>query len=498
MCPKGRRRVAEREVSRGRISRGAEAAVKGRTRGRAEPALNLGGAGRQMSMQMELPLGMAGETRQEGRSGEALTARGGDERSGHDHLMEKVVERGNIEKAMRRVRQNKGSPGADGMTVDELPRHMAEGWEGIRARLLGGTYWPKPVLRRGIPKEGGGIRELGIPCVLDRLIQQGILQVLQPIFDPGFSEHSHGFRPGRGAHRAVREAQGYIQEGCRWVVDIDLEKFFDRVNHDVLMGRLAGRISDKRLLGLIRRYLEAGIMADGVVMQRQEGTPQGGPLSPLLANILLDEVDKELERRGHRFVRYADDCNVYVRTRRAGERVKEALARQYAKLKLRVNEAKSAVDRPHRRTFLGFSFWYSRRGVQRKVSRKALGMMKRRVRLITRRNGGRSLAAVAEELRRYLTGWGEYFKLADTPRIFRSLDEWIRHRMRAIQLKHWRRGTTVFRALRARGWSVRDAATAATATRHMWRGARDELNCVLPSSDFDRLGVPRLSCLVSS
>ena len=309
-----------------------------------------------MSGQLELPLGSRGEAPSAERSGEAPRAAGGTERSGTDRLMEEVVESRNIRTALRRVRQNQGSPGADGMSVGELPKYLAENGEVIRAQLLGGTYQPKPVKRQPIPKKGGGVRELGIPCVLDRLIQQAILQVLQPRFDPTFSEHSYGFRPGRRAHDAVRAAQRYIQEGRRWVVDVDLERFFDRVNHDVLMGRLEKRITDKRMLGLIRRYLEAGMMADGVVQERHEGTPQGGPLSPLLANVLLDEVDKEMERRGHAFARYADDCNVYVRSERAGRDAMEVLKRLYAKLRLRVNEAKSAVARSWSRKFLGYSF----------------------------------------------------------------------------------------------------------------------------------------------
>jgi group II intron reverse transcriptase/maturase len=292
----------------------------------------------------------------------------------------------------------------------------------------------------------------------------------------------------------VRKAQEYIQEGRRWVVDIDLEKYFDRVNHDVLMGRLAKRIGDKRLLKLIRRYLEAGIMVHGVVIERHEGTPQGGPLSPLLANTLLDEVDKELERRGHKFVRYADDCNVYVRSRRAGDRVKRTLERQYAKLKLRINEKKSAVAKPQVRKFLGFSFWYARGGVaRRKVAREALKAMKRRVRQITSRNGGRSLKTVSEELGAYLTGWKAYFRLAETPGIFRGLDEWIRHRLRAIQLKQWKRGRTVFRNLRARGLSLDAAKQVAGNTRRWWKNAGMSLNIALPGSDYDRMGVPRLS-----
>lgn len=412
--------------------------------------------------------------------------------------MEEVVAWGNIGKAIQRVRQNRGSPGVDGMTVDEMPTYVAKAWGCIRAQLLAGTYQPQPVRKHTIPKKDGGVRELGIPGVLDRLIQQAILQVLQPRFDPTFSEHSFGFRPGRSAHQAVRQAQQYIQEGRRWVVDVDLEQFFDRVNHDVLMGRVAKRIADKRLLGLIRRYLTAGMMTGGVVAARSEGTPQGGPLSPLLANVLLDEVDQELERRGHAFVRYADDGNVYVRSRRAGERVKRTLVRLYAGLHLRINEAKSAVAHPHERQFLGYSVWYARGGVvKRKVGQKALGAMKERVRRITRRNGGRSMATVTKELGTYLRGWKEYFRLAETPRISLRLDEWIRHRLRAVQLKQWKRGRTVFRELRRRGVAPDAARQVAGNTRCWWRNAGMLIHLALPTSDFDRLGVPRLSGTLS-
>jgi RNA-directed DNA polymerase len=319
-------------------------------------------ARRQKPEQLGLPLEGRGEASRVRRSGEASTLTHGEERSGSDRLMEAVVARGNVRAALARVRENRGSPGVDGMTVEELPQYLMEHWQEVREQLLAGTYQPKAVLRREIPKASGGMRELGIPCVLDRLIQQAILQVLQPRFDPSFSEHSYGFRPGRSAHDAIKAAQRYVQEGRHWVVDVDLEKFFDRVNHDVLMGRLARRISDSRLLRLIRRYLNAGIMADGVAMERTEGTPQGGPLSPLLANLLLDEVDKELEKRGHTFVRYADDCNVYVRSRRAGERVMAALERMYAKLRLKVNREKSKVELAHKRSLLSYSFWYARGG----------------------------------------------------------------------------------------------------------------------------------------
>ena len=409
--------------------------------------------------------------------------------------MERVVERGNAKAALQRVRQNKGSPGVDGMTVDELPKYLVDTWETIRAQLLAGTYQPKPVREVEIPKGGGGVRKLGIPSVLDRFLQQSILQVLQPMFDPTFSAHSHGFRPGRRAHEAVCEAQRYIQEGKRVVVDVDLETFFDRVNHDVLMGRLEKRIGDKRMLGLIRRYLEAGSMANGVVMERDEGTPQGGPLSPLLANVLLDEVDKELERRGLSFARYADDLNVYVRSKRAGEDAMQTLRRLYAALRLQINESKSAVARPQDRNFLGYSFWDAEGGeVKRRVAPTALAAMKARVRQMTGRTRGRSLNVVVAELRSYLPGWREYFRLDETPRRCPNLDAWIRRRLRMVQLKQWKRGAKVFRELRARGLSKRSAAEVAAYCKRWWRTAGHVgLHTALPNSYFDRIGVPRLA-----
>jgi group II intron reverse transcriptase/maturase len=457
--------------------------------------VSLEDARRQKTGQLELPQVGRGEAPRGQRSGEASTAANGNERPGTDRLMEEVVQHGNAKAALKRVKQNKGSPGVDGMTVDELPKYLAEHWDEIREQLLVGTYQPKPVKRQEIPKSGGGVRELGIPCALDRFIQQAILQVLQPRFDPTFSEHSHGFRPGRRAHDAVCEAQRYIQEGRRVVVDVDLEKFFDRVNHDVLLGKLSVRIEDKRMLGLIRRYLEAGIMANGVVVERFEGTPQGGPLSPLLANVLLDEVDKELEKRGHAFVRYADDSNVYVRSRRAGEDVMKTLRRLYGRLRLRINEAKSAVARPWDRKFLGYSFWVGPgRVVKRRVAPKALEAMKERVREITARNGGRSIPAVVMELRSYLAGWKQYFQLADTPSIFKGLDEWIRHRLRQAQLKQWKRGSTVYRELRARGVPDLRARAAAAHAKRWWRtGGHGALQTALPTSYYDGLGVPRLA-----
>ena len=435
--------------------------------------------------------------------GEALPDIGGDEARlarqgtgglGRGDLLTQALARANLVRAWKRVKANRGSAGVDGLTVEATVEYLKTEWPRIGEELRTGRYRPQPVRRVQIPKSGGGMRELGIPTVIDRLIQQALLQVLQPLIDPTFSEHSYGFRPGRRAHDAVLQAQCHVQEGWRVVVDVDLEKFFDRVNHDVLMDRLAKRIDDKAVLRLIRRYLDAGIMDNGVVMERFEGTPQGGPLSPLLANVLLDDVDRELERRGHRFVRYADDCNVYVRSRRAGERVLEGLRKLYTRLHLKVNEAKTAVDGAYGRKFLGYCLWRSAGGeVKRAVADKALDALKERIRQITRRTCGRSLSEVVEDLRRYLPGWKAYFRLAQTPRVFRGLDEWLRHRLRALQLKHWRRGTTMFRELKAMGASTDQAARIAGHGRHWWHTSRHELNQLMRIAYFDRLGVPRLS-----
>jgi group II intron reverse transcriptase/maturase len=455
--------------------------------------MDLDNATPQKSEQLELSLDARGETTGTQRSVEAVSAAHGTERSGTSGLMEAVVERRNLRSALKRVKQNKGSPGVDGMTVEQLSDHLRVHWSSLRAQLLAGTYRPQAVRRQTIPKSGGGERELGIPTVLDRFIQQALLQVLQPRFDPTFSQHSHGFRPRRSAHDAVREAHRYVQQGKRWVVDVDLEKFFDRVNHDVLMGRLDKRITDRRVLGLIRRYLTTGIMVGGVVMERHEGTPQGGPLSPLLANVLLDEVDKELEKRGHAFVRYADDCNVYVRSQRAGERVMQTLRRLYAKLHLRVNESKSAVARVQDRKFLGYTFWLSSKNeIRCTIASKALDAMKQRVRRMTSRMRGRSLAQICWDLRLYLPGWKAYFQLVEIPTVFRELDSWIRHRLRALQLKHWKRGPTIFRELRARGMSRRDALRVAANASRWWRNSRMLINTALPNTLFDQLGLPRL------
>ncbi len=457
--------------------------------------MRLRGTRPQISGQLELPLEVRGEAPKIQRSEEVPMAARATERSGKCDLMEMVVRRPNLQAALKRVKSNKGGPGIDGMTVDELSTHLREHWEAIREQLLAGTYRPQMVKRQLIPKSGGGMRELGIPTVLDRFIQQALLQVLQSELDGGFSRHSYGFRPGKSAHQAVCTAQKYVQEGYRWVVDADLEKFFDRVNHDVLMGKLAKRIGDRRVLRIIRRYLEAGVMAHGgVVIERYEGTPQGGPLSPLLANVLLDEVDKELEKRGHRFVRYADDCNVYVQSRRAGDRVMHLLRQLFTGLQLHVNESKSAVDLAQRRKILGYSFWIATgKVVRRRVSRKALQAMQDRVREITKRNRGRSIGEVVAELRSYLKGWKEYYRLADTPRIFRELDEWIRHRLRALHLKHWKRGTTIYRELRPRGMSHASAAQVAAHGRQWWHNSAMAIHIALPNTYFDQLQLPRMA-----
>ena len=425
---------------------------------------------------------------------EAGLARHEPEGLGRVDLLEQALARENMVKAWKRVKANKGSAGVDGLSIQETVEYLQGHWPRIRQELTAGAYRPQPVRRVAIPKSGGGTRELGIPTVTDRLIQQALLQVLQPLLDPTFSEHSHGFRPGRRAHDAVLEAQRYVQDGLEIVVDVDLEKFFDRVNHDILMDRLSKRIADKAVLRLIRSYLEAGVLMNGVVVERYEGTPQGGPLSPLLANVLLDEVDRALERRGHRFVRYADDCNVYVGSHRAGQRVLAGLRCLYGRLHLQVNEAKSAVASAYGRKFLGYCLRRGPEGaVKRAVAPKALSAFKQRIKQLTRRSSGRSMSELTERLRDYMPGWKAYFRLAQTPTVFRDLDAWIRHRLRAIQLKHWRRGPTVFRELRALGASPELAARVAGNTRRWWHNSRLDLHRVLTIAYFDRLGFPRLS-----
>jgi RNA-directed DNA polymerase len=457
--------------------------------------VSLGNGQHQTTGKPELPHDSRGEASRNRRSDEPQSVTHENERSGNDDedLMAFVVAGNNVEAALRRVMSNKGSAGIDGMTVESLPRYLDGNWERIREELLAGRYQPEPVRRHAIPKKDGGVRELGIPTVIDRLIQQCVLQVLQPRFDPTFSPHSHGFRPGRSAHDAIRAAQRFIHEGRRWVVDVDLEAFFDRVNHDVLMSRLAERIADRRLLGLIRRYLTAGMMAEGVAVRRERGTPQGGPLSPLLANVLLDEVDKELEQRGHAFARYADDCNVYVRSKRAGERVMKMLRRIFTRLHLRVNETKSAVAAPWHRTFLGYSFRVAKGGrIKSRVAEKSLEALKERVRKSTKRSGGRSMTSVIDELRSYLIGWKNYFRLSETPTELALTDAWIRRRLRALQIFHWRRGPTIHRELRRRG--VRDDAArkVASTSGRWWMGAL-LASTAIPNSLFDKLGLPRLA-----
>jgi len=409
-------------------------------------------------------------------------------------LMEEICQRDNLWKALKRVQANRGAPGVDGMTVRQLPKYLKRHWPKVRDQLLAGTYRPQPVKRVEIPKPDGGVRKLGIPTALDRFIQQAVQQVLGARWDRTFSEHSYGFRPGRSAHQAVARAQAYIAEGYGFTVDMDLEKFFDRVNHDILMGRVAKRVEDKRMLKLIRAFLNAGVMENGLVSPSEEGTPQGGPLSPLLSNLLLDDLDRELERRGLRFVRYADDCNIYVRSRRAGERVLRSITRFLTdKLKLRVNESKSGVARPAERKFLGFSFT---RGKQpkRRIAPKTLLRFRKRIRELTKRNRGVSLQRMVVQLRRYLIGWRGYFGFCQTPSVLRDLDSWIRRRLRCFQWKLWKRGKTRFAELRRRGVGKDLAAQTAGSSRGLWHLSRSPaLSIALPGAYFDSLGLPRLS-----
>ena len=412
-----------------------------------------------------------------------------------EQLMEEVCERENCKQALARVKANKGSPGVDGMTVHELPEFLKQHWPTIREQLLSGTYKPQPVRRVEIPKpDGGGVRKLGIPSVLDRFIQQAVMQVLQRKWDRTFSDHSYGFRPGRSAHQAVAAAQQYIAAGYRWVVDLDLEKFFDRVNHDKLIAKIAERVSDKRLWKLVRAFLRAGVMEDGLVSPVDEGTPQGGPLSPLLSNIVLDELDRELERRGLQFARYADDSNIYVRSRRAGERVMESLTRFItAKLKLKVNQQKSVVARPWARKFLGFSFTSA--GIpKRRISPKAVDRFKERIRELTSRTRGVSMERTAEDLSRYLRGWIGYFGKCETPSVLAGLEEWLRRRLRSAIWKQWKRGTVRFAELRKRGVGEALAAQTAGSALGPWRLANSPaLSIALSNAYFDSLGIPRLS-----
>jgi RNA-directed DNA polymerase len=409
-------------------------------------------------------------------------------------MLEGALTRENLQTAWKRVKANKGAAGVDGLDIEQTAQAIRTNWPQIRQELLAGRYRPSPVRKVMIPKPDGSQRELGIPTVLDRLIQQALLQVLQPLIDPTFSKHSHGFRPGRRAHDAVKAARTYVQSGKRVVVDVDLEKFFDRVNHDILIDRLRKGTNDAGVIRLIRAYLNAGIMDGGVMKEREKGTPQGGPLSPLLANVLLDEVDKVLEARGYSFARYADDCNVYVGSAKAGERVMALLRKLYAGLKLQINEAKSAVASAFGRKFLGYELWVAKgREVKCAVAHKARDNFKARIRQLTRRSGGRSMREVVDKLRPYLLGWKAYFGLAQTPRVWRELDEWLRHRLRAIQLKHWKQPKTIYRELKALGASHDVAKQVAGNCHRWWRNSAKLLNSVLTIAYFDRMGVPRLS-----
>ena len=419
--------------------------------------------------------------------------------AGTERLMEEVCELENCKQALQRIKANKGNPGIDGMTVEQLPEYLKQHGLEIGEQLRNGTYQPKPVKRVEIPKpDGNGVRKLGIPCVLDRFVQQAVLQVLQVLqkrWDPTFSDHSHGFRPGRSAKQAVHEAQQYIAAGYRWVVDLDLEKFFDRVNHNRLMAAVAKRVADKRMLKLIRAFLEAGVMEDGLVSPVDEGTPQGGPLSPLLSNLVLDELDRELERRGHRFARYADDCNIYVGSERAGQRVMASVTRFIThRLKLKVNQAKSAVARPGQRKFLGFSFTWEREP-RRRIAPKAIARFKERIREQTRRTRGTSLRQMVKEIATYLRGWLGYFGDCQTPSVLQDLETWLRRRLRSVVWKQWKRGRTRFRELRKRGIGKVLSAQTAGSPHGPWRLANSPaLSIALPNAYFAELGLPPMVC----
>ena len=425
---------------------------------------------------------------------ESLVAkREAESKANSEQLMEEVCERSNCEQALARVKSNKGSAGIDGMTVEQLPDYLKKHWPTIREQLLSGTYKPQPVKRVEIPKPDGGVRQLGIPTVVDRFIQQAVMQVLQRRWDQTFSAHSYGFRPGRSAHQAVTKAQQYIAAGYGWVVDLDLEKFFDRVNHDKLMAQLAQRISDKRLLKLIRAFLSAGVMEGGLVSPVDEGTPQGGPLSPLLSNIVLDALDRELGRRGHRFVRYADDCNIYARSQRAGDRVMKSVSEFITKkLKLKVNERKSAVSKPSKRKFLGFSFTWHREP-KRRIAPKAVARFKQRVRELTRRTRGVKVDKMVAQLSRYLLGWRGYFRFCQTPTVLRKLEEWTRRRLRSVIWKQWKSSRVRFAELTNRGVGKDLAAQTAGSAHGPWRLSNSPaLTIALPNAYFASLGLTPL------
>jgi len=417
-----------------------------------------------------------------------------------EHILEEVLEKENLKQALQRVLKNKGAPGVDNMKVENLPTYLAANWQSIRDSLKNGTYQPKAVKRVEIPKPGGGKRQLGIPSVVDRFIQQALQQVLQRHWDDTFSEFSYGFRPGKSQHQAVKQAQDYVSSGLNIVVDIDLEKFFDRVNHDVLMSRIAKRVKDKRILKLIRAYLNAGIMENGLTSPSVEGVPQGGPLSPLLSNLMLDELDKELEARKLRFVRYADDCNIYVASQRAGERVMQNMTKFLAKkLRLKVNEAKSAVGKPQARKFLGFSLTYGK-SPRRRIAPTAIKTFKEKVRVLTRRKRGDNLKRIIEELSTYMRGWLNYFGFCQTPSILQELQKWVRRKLRCIIWKRWKRGSTRFERLLKMGLSVQLAREGAgNGSRGPWRmSASHPMQAALSNAYFRSLGLPELQCTTNA
>jgi RNA-directed DNA polymerase len=435
--------------------------------------------------------GGAGRKPRTKRGGAELgTATSGRTKSEDHTLMEEVVERSNLKLAYQRVVENKGAPGVDDVTVPEFKDWLKMHWPSVKTALLEGRYLPRPVRRVDIPKPSGGIRTLGVPTVIDRLIQQALHQMLQPLFEPTFSDSSFGFRPGRGAHQAVRQAQGYIREGKRWVVDIDLEKFFDRVNHDVLMSRVARQVNDARVLKLIRRFLEAGMMSEGLVEQRMEGTPQGGPLSPLLSNILLNDLDQELERRQLAFCRYADDCNIYVRSRVAGDRVMSGV-RTFLEgaLKLRINAEKSAVARPWERKFLGFSVTAHRESRLR-IAPASVHRLTQKVRDLMRAGRGRSLTRTIEDLNPLLRGWINYFRLTETKGVLEELDSWMRRRLRCLLWRQWKRPATRARKLRALGLSA-ERARLSGGNGHgpWWNAGASHMNMMLPAKYFTAKGL---------
>ena len=452
--------------------------------------------------QLELAFEVSGEgeAQAEGVEGtESSMAEDGNESLAEERLMEEVLRRENLKKALERVQDNKGSPGVDGMSVDELSGHLRRHWPKLREHLLNGRYRPQPVLRKEIKKpDGGGMRQLGIPTVRDRFIQQALHQVLQEQWDASFSEHSYGFRPNRQAHQAVAAAQRYIREGYDWVVDIDLEKFFDRVNHDRLMSRIAERVKDKRVLKLIRAFLNAGVMDAGLVSPTNEGTPQGGPLSPLLSNLVLDELDQELERRGHRFCRYADDCNIYVRSERAGHRVMTSISLFITnKLRLKINQQKSAVDRPQRRKFMGFRLT-SGMSSKRCIAPQSLQRFRARVRRLTSRTSGRSLDDVVKRLNWYVVGWKGYYQFCQTPSVLRRLDSWIRRRLRQLVWVQWKTRRQRYRQLRRLGVSANLAGSTMVSVHGPWRISHSPaLDTALPDAYFRSLGLVSLAGSVS-